>query len=290
MTSFSWCLQPIPTLASALNLCYILFPLNCLWISQIALKEISSSQKALHKKGSQTGTNLSWFTFTWSVWVFLPIFCPHVFISILWSRSWGTWGATRPVLALQIWCLMASLLTPKRTCCCCYYHQLWPWFAKHFYFASCLNAFPFWHDSQIANRCFQLRPCLFCFLFNGLFPRWGSSLQQAASWLVIGMTFQNRYCLSRRQEKPTHSGFLSSKCWKNRGRQNNRQYGLNGRSFCSETKAGYARNWIPEYRIRLCKTVALALGKGRFNCLETAKQTEKRASVYVDRTRHAADL
>lgn len=151
--------------------------------------------------------------------------------------------------ALQIWCLMASLLTPKRPCCCCcHYHQPWPWFARHFYFASCFNAFPFWHDSQIANRCFQLCPCLFCFLFNGLFPRWGFNLWQAASWLVIGMTFQIVYCLSHWQEKPTHSGFHSSKCWKNRGRQNNRQYSLKDRSFCSEMKVGYARNWIPEYR------------------------------------------
>lgn len=163
---------------------------------------------------------------------------------------------------------MASLLTPKRTCCCCYYHQLQPWFAKHFYFASCLNAFPFWHNSQVANRCFQLCPCPFSFLFNGLFPRWGFSLWQAASWLVIGMTFQIHYCSSHWQEKPTHSGFHSSKCWKNRGRQNNRQYGLKGRSFCREMKAGDARDWIPEYRITLWEMVALAPEKGRLICLK----------------------
>lgn len=90
---------------------------------------------------------------------------------------------------LQIWCLMASLLTPKRPCCCCcYYHQLWPWFAKHFYFASCLNASPFWHDSQTANRCFQLCLCLFCFLFNGLFPRWGFNLWHD---LLLGWHFRS---------------------------------------------------------------------------------------------------
>lgn len=175
-----------------------------------------------------------------------------------------------------------QLAHPKEDLLLCYYHQLQPWFAKHFYFASCLNAFPFWHDSQVANRCFQLCPCLFCFLLNGLFPRWGFSLWQAASWLVIGMTFQIRHCLSHWQEKPTHSGFHSSKCWKNRGRQNNRQYGLKGRSFCREMKAGYARNWIPECRIRLCKMVALGPGKGRFICLETAKQRKQLLSMETE--------
>lgn len=153
-------------------------------------------------------------------------------------------------IILQIWHLMASLLTPKRTySSCCYYHQLWPWLAKHFYFASCLNGFSFWHDSQIANRCFQLCPCLFCFVFNGLFPRWGFSLWQAASWLVIGMTFQLHYCLSHWQGKPTRSGFRSSKCLKSRGRQNNMQYGVKGRSFRSEMKIEMCQkmnSWIQD--------------------------------------------
>lgn len=44
-------------------------------------------------------------------------------------------------------------------------------------------------------------------------------------------------------------------------------------------KAGYARNWIPEYRIRLCEMVALAPRKGKFICLETAKQKNQPLSM-----------
>lgn len=106
-----------------------------------------------------------------------PGLCQSSYLSFVPMSSFTCCGAgteapgDQPDLSSNPADLMASLLTPQSTLCCCYYHQFQPWFAKHFYFASCLNAFPFRHDSQIANRCFQLCPCLFCFLFNGLFSR-----------------------------------------------------------------------------------------------------------------------
>lgn len=72
MTRFTWCLQVTPTLVPGLNLCYVLLSLNCPCSSQIVLKGISSSRKALYKKGFHTGTHLFWFSFVSSVSLLLP--------------------------------------------------------------------------------------------------------------------------------------------------------------------------------------------------------------------------
>lgn len=135
-------------------------PLNFTLNSQIALKEISSSWETLHKNKSLHMMINLWFTFNLSLLALLPCWL-FPMLSFTYSRE-GTEGRGEyPDLVLccskritpQIWYLTVCFLTPKKTysSCCCY-HQLWQWFARHFYFASCLNVFSFWRDSQIANR------------------------------------------------------------------------------------------------------------------------------------------
>lgn len=139
----------------------LLFPLSFPCNSQIALKGISSSWDTLHKnKSLHMVINLLWFTFILSLLVLLPSWL-FPMLSFTYSRERAEGCGEHPDLVLccskritpQIWYHMVCFLTPNGTysSCCCY-HQLWHWFAKHFYSASCLNVFSFWRGSQIANR------------------------------------------------------------------------------------------------------------------------------------------
>ena len=93
MSSCTWCLQPISTWASGLNLRYLLLPLNC---PRSALKGISNL------KGSHTGTNIFCLHSCGPCQSsYLVAFFPHVIIYIWWSRNRGSWGAHRFGALLQ---------------------------------------------------------------------------------------------------------------------------------------------------------------------------------------------
>lgn len=152
MTSFTLCLEPIPTLASGLNLCYLLFLLNCPCNSQISLKGIFSSWKVLYEKHLYTGINVFWFIFILYVLVllsccpFLPCYYLHTVEQELrdlgniqiWSSAAAIGSSHRSDIS---WSVCSPQREPYSSCCC--YQQLWHWFTKHFCFASCLNVFFF---------------------------------------------------------------------------------------------------------------------------------------------------